>query len=84
MAQPSSVDTARRSVAVTPSDTAPLSPIPCALYVGTGGDITLREVGGAVDVVWKNVPNGGYVFTRPEYVKAATTATDILALYNQE
>jgi hypothetical protein len=48
----------RAPFAVTPSDSVELSIIPKALYVGTGGTVILRGVGGAADVTFKNVANG--------------------------
>jgi hypothetical protein len=73
---------ATRAVSVTPHDGNALADIPKALFVGTGGDITMRGVAGAADSVWKNVPSGSIVPFRAQYVRAAgTTAADILALY---
>jgi hypothetical protein len=73
---------ARRAVAVVPSDTNPLGEVPKALFVGTGGNLTMRGVGGGADQLWKNVPDGTVLPFRAEYVRAAgTTAADILALY---
>jgi type 1 fimbria pilin len=73
---------ARQAVAVTPHDSDALPDIPKALFVGTGGNITMRGVGGATDQVWKNVQGGAILPFRAQYVRAAgTTAGDILALY---
>ncbi|WP_066798799.1 spike base protein, RCAP_Rcc01079 family [Sphingomonas soli] len=73
---------ATRAVHVTPHDEDALGDIPKALFVGTGGDLTLRGVGGGDDAVWKNVASGTIVPLRAEYVRATgTTADDILALY---
>lgn len=73
---------ATRSVAVVPHATNPITDIPKSLYVGTGGNITMRGVDDSADQVWKNVPSGSYVPFRPQYVRASgTTAADILALY---
>ncbi len=72
---------ARAPFAVTPHDTNELTTIPKALYVGTGGNVTLRGVGGSADVVFKNVANGQVLDVRAQYVRATgTTATDIVAL----
>lgn len=72
----------RRALAVTPHDTSPLTDIPKALYVGTGGNIAMRGVDGTADQVWKNVPAGAVLPFRASHVRATgTTATDILALY---
>lgn len=73
---------ARLAVAVTPHDVNPLADIPKALFVGTGGNITMRGAGGGVDAVWKNIPSGTTIPFRAEYIRATgTAAADILALY---
>jgi hypothetical protein len=73
---------ARRAVAVVPHDTAALVEVPKALFVGTGGSIAMRGVGGGADSVWKNVGDGTILPFRAQFVRAAgTTASDILALY---
>jgi len=73
---------ATRAVSVTPHDSNALSDIPKALFVGTGGSITMRGVNGAADQVWKNVPSGSVLPFRAQYVRATgTTAADLLALY---
>jgi hypothetical protein len=73
---------ARSAVAVTPHDANPLPDIPKALFVGTGGQLTLRGVGGNADAVFRNVPSGSVLPFRAQFVRAAgTTAGDILALY---
>ena len=72
----------RRAVAVAPHDVNALADIPKALYVGTGGDIVARGVGGGADVTFKNVPSGSILPFRAEYIRATgTTALQILALY---
>jgi hypothetical protein len=70
-------------LAVTPHDTNALTNGACkALFVGTGGNITMRGSGGSVDQVWKNVANGQILPICALYIRATgTTATDILALY---
>ncbi|THD38347.1 MAG: hypothetical protein E7773_00930 [Sphingomonas sp.] len=73
---------ARRALAVTPHDTNPLTDIPKALYVGTGGAITMRGVDGTADQLWKNVAAGAILPFRAQYIRATgTTAADLLALY---
>jgi len=70
----------RAPYAVTPHDTNALSPVPKRLYVGTGGDVALRGLEADADVVYVNVPSGGYIFVRAEFVRATgTTAEDIVA-----
>ncbi|MDF7777414.1 hypothetical protein P1X14_19310 [Sphingomonas sp. AOB5] len=73
---------ATRAVAITPHDGNALTDIPKALFVGTGGNITMRGVNGASDQLWKNVPSGSLLPFRAQYVRATgTTAADLLALY---
>lgn len=73
---------ATRAVAVTPHDSDPLTDSPKALYVGTGGNITMRGVNGTADTLWKNIPAGTVLPFRARYVRATgTSATDLLALY---
>jgi hypothetical protein len=73
---------ARRAAAVAPSDTEALAEVPKALFVGTGGSLVMRGVGGGADQLWKNVADGTVLPFRAEYVRATgTTAADILALY---
>ncbi|QJU57277.1 hypothetical protein HL653_05225 [Sphingomonas sp. AP4-R1] len=66
--------------AVTPSDSVALPIVPRGLYVGTGGDVTLRGIGGAADVTYRNLPDASYIAVRAAYVRATgTTATDLVA-----
>jgi hypothetical protein len=50
-----------------------------ALYVGVAGDLVVTMAGGG-DATFKNVAAGSFLPIRVTMVKAATTATDILAL----
>jgi hypothetical protein len=71
----------RAPFAVVPHDTNEMTTIPKAIYVGTGGTITLRGVDATSDVVFKNVANGQILDVRVRYVRATgTTATDIVGL----
>jgi type 1 fimbria pilin len=73
---------ATRAITVTPHDTNALTDIPKALFVGTGGAITMRGVNATSDTVWKNLSSGSVLPFRAQYVRATgTTAADILALY---
>lgn len=72
---------ARAPFAVTPHDTAELPVIPKALFVGTGGQVTLRGADGAADVVFRNVGSGQVLDVRARFVRSAgTTASDIVGL----
>jgi hypothetical protein len=73
---------ATRAVAVVPHDVGALADIPKALFVGTGGNVTARGVGGGADVLFKNVAAGSILPLRAQFVRATgTTAQDIVALY---
>lgn len=66
--------------AVSPNDTAALSTVPKYLYVGIGGRVTLRTVDSSSDVVFENVPSGGYLYVRASHVRSSgTTASAIVA-----
>lgn len=72
---------ARDAYAITPHATNEVDPLPKAIFVGTGGDITLRAVGSSADVVLKNVQDGQIIDIRAQYIRATgTTATDIVGL----
>lgn len=71
----------RRPFPITPHDDAQVSPLPKALYVGTGGDVTLRGVDGSEDVVLRNLASGDRIEIRALFVRASgTTAQDIVGL----
>jgi len=71
----------RSTPPITPSDATPLTTVPKALYIGTGGNVTLRSVDDSFDSVFKNVPSGAILAVRAQYVRATgTTAADIVAL----
>lgn len=72
---------ALRARAVTPHDSNALPDVPKALYVGSGGTITMRGSGDSADSVWTNIASGSTLPFRPSHVRATgTTATNILAL----
>lgn len=74
-------DPARDAVAITPSDSAALTLLPRALYVGTGGTLVVRCADAAADVTLKNVGSGQILDLRVSHVRATgTTAADIVAL----
>jgi hypothetical protein len=65
---------------VTPNDSAALPLVPKYLYVGQAGNVALRTRDAASDVVFENVPAGGYLFVRATHVRqAGTTAAAIVA-----
>lgn len=71
---------ARNCFPVVPHDTNELASIPKGIYVGTGGNVTLRTVDGTADVIYKNLADGSYIAVRAQYVRATgTTAADMVA-----
>ena len=69
----------RAPFAIAPSDTDPLPFVTKAIYVGTGGAVTLRGVAGQGDVIYKNVASGSYLEVRASHVRATgTTAADLI------
>jgi hypothetical protein len=66
------------AVAVTPSDSSPVQSR--ALYVGGAGDLTVEMKSGNT-AVFVGVPAGTILPISVVLVKAATTATDITAIY---
>ncbi len=70
---------ARAPFSITPHDGNALQTIPKRLYIGTGGQLTLRGIGAASDVVYRNVADGVYLNVRPSHIRASgTTASDII------
>ncbi len=75
-------DFATTAATVTKSDTTFLNG--AALYVGTGGDVhvimnNVENIAGNV-IIFKNVPDGSFLPAIVDYVRAATTAADIVAV----
>ncbi len=71
---------ARDVFALVPSDTAALSPIPKGIYVGSGGDVTLRAVDSQADATYRNLADASYIAVRAIYVRATgTTASNLVA-----
>jgi len=65
---------------VMPSDSDALPSIPKYLYVGEAGRVTLRSKDADTDVVFENVPAGGYIYVRASHVRSTgTTASAIVA-----
>jgi hypothetical protein len=74
---------ARYARAVTPSNSSALPDGPCrALFIGTGGDVTLIAAADDQAVLFKNLPDGSTLDVGTKQVKSTgTDATDIVALY---
>lgn len=63
---------------VVPSDDVDLARGAKALYVGTGGDITLRSANGQQDVTLRNVASGTVLAIRVRAVRVTGTSADHL------
>lgn len=71
---------ARSCFALQTSDVIPLPTVPKGIYVGTGGDVTLRAIDDIDDVTYRNLPDASYIAVRALYVRATgTTASDMIA-----
>lgn len=82
MSDPHKYDTAMSLRAVTPDDDVDLPNGVCrALWVGTGGNVTViaEEDDSAIELT--NVSDGTLLLVRAKRVTTATTATAIIALY---
>ena len=82
-----SVSTHNGFAAVVPDDLQSLAQqikhIADALYVGTGGHVSLKDRSGST-VLFKNVPSGALLDVQATYVNSAgTTAGDIVALFHE-
>lgn len=76
---------AGRAAAVTPSNDDIFAPnggeeTGCVLYVGTGGTLSVQTIGGD-NVVFQSVPSGSFFPVQVRKVYAASTASNIVALW---
>lgn len=70
---------ARLAFPITPHDITELQTVPRGIYVGTGGNVTLRSAGASTDVTYKNLADGSYIAVRATHVReAGTTAADLI------
>lgn len=74
---------ARSCYAITPHNTNNIGTyLPKAIYVGTGGNITMQLEKDSAAVLFSNIPDGSILPVRPRIVKATgTTASGIVALF---
>ena len=70
------------AIVVTASDTTILKRGCVAFYIGTSGDVAIETGEDGTPVVFKNVPVGILTQGAVRVRATATTATDIIALYN--
>ena len=72
---------ARLAYAVVPDATSDLVTVTRAIYVGSGGDVTLRAVGSTEDVLFRNLASGTVIAIRAKAVRATgTDAADLVGL----
>ena len=71
---------AHGAVAVTPSDSTEL-PVTRALFIGTAGDVVVTMADGQTPITFANIANATMLPIQVQKVLAATSASDILALY---
>lgn len=72
---------ASRCFEITPNDSVDLIEVTKAIYVGTGGDVTLRPLDGTSDVTFRNVQDGSILDVRVAALRVTgTTAADIVGL----
>lgn len=72
---------ARTAFAIMPSDTTSLPKPTKAIYVGSGGDLTVRLVGAPGDVTFKNVVSGTVLAIRISAIReTGTTVADLVGL----
>jgi hypothetical protein len=70
----------RAPYSVVPHDSNALPTVPKGLYVGVGGDVTLRGISGSADVTYRNLPDASYIAVRASHVRATgTTASALIA-----
>ena len=64
---------------ITPHDSDPLPEIVNGIYVGGGGDVTLRCKDSDQDVTYRNLTDGAYINVRATHVRdTGTSATDLI------
>lgn len=69
----------RAPFAISPSDSVPLPRVPKGIYVGIGGDVTLRGIAGDADVTYRNLPDASYIAVHARFVRATgTTAAGLI------
>ncbi|GGB15062.1 hypothetical protein GCM10011380_00600 [Sphingomonas metalli] len=75
----SKLGTFKRAVALTEAD-SDLSERPDALYIGTGGSLTVR-FGTTADITFANIPDGSFFNISPSWIGTASTVAGIVGLF---
>lgn len=71
----------KRSIAITPSDSANIEPRPDALLVGGAGNLAVEWDDGSTDTLTGLLAGNIYPISPKRIHSTSTTATDISALY---
>jgi len=66
------------AVAITPADSS--IPVTRGIFVGTAGDLEVMMAGGNI-VTFVNIANASFLPIQAMQIRAATSASNILALY---
>ena len=75
-------DPARALVAIDATSPVSLNSVPKALFIGTGGNVSIRAIDDDAPVTLRNVPSGTILPIRAAQLDPAlTTARDIVGLY---
>ncbi|RIV89766.1 hypothetical protein D2V17_05740 [Aurantiacibacter xanthus] len=75
-------DPARSLAAISATSPAPLNSAPKAIFIGSGGDVSIRAIDDESAVTLRNVPSGTILPIRAAQLDPAlTTARDIVGLY---
>jgi hypothetical protein len=72
---------ARDAAAIVPSDVADIPDLPRAIYVGQGGNVSARMIGGQT-VLFSNAQAGSFLPIRAKGINATgTTAANLVAIW---
>ena len=75
------IASARSGMIIVPHATQDLEKVTKAIYVGTGGDLTVRLVDAEQDLVFRNLASGSILDVRASAVRVTgTTAADLVGL----